>query len=154
MGGGRNRTGTATGITPGGGEGDGPGRHAGGRERGRGRPSGSRRGRGRPRARRRKRPRPLPHPPKVAWLLFLPALSLLFYAPPALGAFTASRETPKAVAQEEHFDPLPTASPLPMTLTDFTQRVQQDRERAIQGRTVQLTGFVTPAPPVTATAGT
>ncbi|MFJ4471913.1 TIGR03943 family putative permease subunit [Streptomyces sp. NPDC089424] len=83
--------------------------------------------------------------PKVAWLLLLPALSLLFYAPPALGAFTASREAPKAIAQEDHFDPLPATSPLPMTLTDFTQRVQQDREQAIKGRTVQLTGFVTPA---------
>ncbi|MBX9396115.1 TIGR03943 family protein [Streptomyces sp. TRM72054] len=83
--------------------------------------------------------------PKVAWLLLLPALSLLFYAPPALGAFTASREAPKAVAEEDHFDPLPATSPLPMTLTDFTQRVQQDREQAIKGRTVQLTGFVTPA---------
>ncbi|MFG3661225.1 TIGR03943 family putative permease subunit [Streptomyces sp. NPDC047706] len=83
--------------------------------------------------------------PKVAWLLFLPALSLLFYAPPALGAFTASREPAKPVAEEDHFDPLPATSPLPMTLTDFTQRVQQDREQAIKGRTVQLTGFVTPA---------
>ncbi|MBV7700074.1 TIGR03943 family protein [Streptomyces sp. TRM70350] len=83
--------------------------------------------------------------PKVAWLLLLPALSLLFYAPPALGAFTASREAPKAIAEEDHFDPLPATSPLPMTLTDFTQRVQQDREQAIKGRTVQLTGFVTPA---------
>lgn len=83
--------------------------------------------------------------PKVAWLLLLPALSLLFWAPPALGAFTASREAPKVIAEEDHFGPLPATSPLPMTLTDFTQRVQQDREQAIKGRTVRLTGFVTPA---------
>ncbi|MFE7836548.1 TIGR03943 family putative permease subunit [Streptomyces sp. NPDC057474] len=85
-------------------------------------------------------------PPRVAWLLLLPALSLLFYAPPAIGAYTASREAPKAVTVTEQadFDPLPTTSPLPMTLTDFTRRVQQDRDRAIDGRTVQLTGFVTP----------
>jgi uncharacterized repeat protein (TIGR03943 family) len=31
-----------------------------------------------------------------------------------------------------------------MTLTGFTTRVQQDRALAIKGRTVQLTGFVTP----------
>jgi uncharacterized repeat protein (TIGR03943 family) len=31
-----------------------------------------------------------------------------------------------------------------MTLTDFTARVQQDRERGIKGRTVRMTGFVTP----------
>jgi uncharacterized repeat protein (TIGR03943 family) len=85
-------------------------------------------------------------PPRVAWLLFLPALSLLFYAPPAIGAYTASREPPKAVTitEQDDFDPLPKTSPLPMTLTDFTRRVQQDRDRAIDGRTVQLTGFVTP----------
>ncbi|MEU8650805.1 TIGR03943 family putative permease subunit [Streptomyces sp. NPDC048737] len=85
--------------------------------------------------------------PRVAWLLFLPALSLLFYAPPALGSYTASREAPKTVAVvvEDGFDPLPATSPLPITLTDFTQRVQQDEGRAIEGRTVRMTGFVTPA---------
>ncbi|MEU1551467.1 TIGR03943 family protein [Streptomyces scabiei] len=85
-------------------------------------------------------------PPRVAWLLFLPALSLLLYAPPAIGAYTASREPPKAVTVtgQGDFDPLPRTSPLPMTLTDFTRRVQQDRARAIDGRTVQLTGFVSP----------
>lgn len=85
-------------------------------------------------------------PPRVAWLLLLPALSLLFYAPPAIGAYTASREAPKAVTvtEQDDFDPLPTTSPLPMTLTDFTRRVQQDRGRAIDGRTVRMTGFVTP----------
>ncbi|WP_327345877.1 TIGR03943 family putative permease subunit [Streptomyces europaeiscabiei] len=85
-------------------------------------------------------------PPRVAWLLLLPALSLLFYAPPAIGAYTASREAPKAVTVTEQgdFDPLPTTSPLPITLTDFTRRVQQDRDRAIDGRTVRMTGFVTP----------
>ncbi|MFC3573588.1 TIGR03943 family putative permease subunit [Streptomyces yaanensis] len=82
--------------------------------------------------------------PRVAWLLFLPALSLLFYAPPALGAYTASREAPKAVTEREHFDPLPATSPVPMTLSDFTSRVQQDREQAIKGRSVRMTGFVTP----------
>ncbi|MCQ9129891.1 TIGR03943 family putative permease subunit [Streptomyces hilarionis] len=84
--------------------------------------------------------------PRVAWLLFLPVLSLLFYAPPALGSYTASREPAKVVAvQEDDFDPLPAASPLPITLTEFTQRVQQDRSRAISGRTVRMTGFVTSA---------
>ncbi|MFG2949129.1 TIGR03943 family putative permease subunit [Streptomyces adustus] len=82
--------------------------------------------------------------PRVAWLLFLPALSLLFWAPPALGAYTASRAAPKAVSEQRHFDPLPATSPLPLTLTDFTRRVQQDRARSIDGRTVQMTGIVTP----------
>ncbi|MEV1064303.1 TIGR03943 family protein [Streptomyces sp. NPDC050263] len=85
--------------------------------------------------------------PRVAWLLFLPVLSLLFYAPPALGSYTASREPAKAVAtvDDDDFDPLPATSPLPITLTDFTQRVQQDRRLAIKGRAVQMTGFASPA---------
>ncbi|MEV7736977.1 TIGR03943 family protein [Streptomyces sp. NPDC088921] len=82
--------------------------------------------------------------PRIAWLLFLPALSLAFYAPPALGAYTAGRSNGSVVKEQKRFDPLPATSPLPMTLTDFTTRVQQDRETAIKGRTVQLTGFVTP----------
>jgi uncharacterized repeat protein (TIGR03943 family) len=82
--------------------------------------------------------------PGVAWLLFLPALSLLLYAPPALGAYTASRQAPKAVTEQDHFDALPTTSPVPMTLTDFTGRVQQDRRQAVKGRSVRMTGFVTP----------
>ncbi|MFI6931176.1 TIGR03943 family putative permease subunit [Streptomyces sp. NPDC050287] len=83
--------------------------------------------------------------PRIAWLLFLPALSLVFYAPPALGAYTAARSNGTVVKKQKKFDSLPATSPLPMTLTDFTTRVQQDRETAIKGRTVQLTGFVTPA---------
>jgi uncharacterized repeat protein (TIGR03943 family) len=82
--------------------------------------------------------------PRVAWLLCLPALSLLLFAPPALGAYTAAHSAAKPVTRQSRFEPLPATSPLPMTLTGFTTRVQQDRTLAIKGRTVQLTGFVTP----------
>ncbi|MFK0151331.1 TIGR03943 family putative permease subunit [Streptomyces sp. NPDC090493] len=84
--------------------------------------------------------------PRVAWLLLLPALSLLFYAPPALGAYTASRQPAKVIAEQDGFDPLPRTSPLPITLTDFTTRVQQDRALAIKARTVEMSGLVTPVP--------
>ena len=83
--------------------------------------------------------------PRVAWLLLLPALSLLLYAPPALGAYTAARANPEAVKRQQRFTPLPAGSPLPMTLTDFTTRVQQDPARTVGGRSLRLTGFVTPA---------
>ncbi|MCC5477691.1 TIGR03943 family putative permease subunit [Streptomyces barringtoniae] len=83
--------------------------------------------------------------PRIAWLLFLPAISLLFYAPPALGAYTAARSNAKPVGVQKGFAPLPATSPLPLTLTDFTKRVQQDPGRAIRTRLVQLTGFVSPA---------
>ncbi|MBK6010238.1 TIGR03943 family protein [Streptomyces sp. MBT53] len=82
--------------------------------------------------------------PRIAWLLFLPALSLLLYAPPALGAYTAAHAGRETVKQQKGFAALPATSPLPMTLTDFTTRVQQDKQRAIKGRTVEMTGFVTP----------
>lgn len=57
------------------------------------------------------------HPgvPGIARLLFLAALSLL-----------------------------PATSPAPMTLADFTRRVQQDRKQAIKGCSVRLAGFDTP----------
>ncbi|CUW25975.1 TIGR03943 family putative permease subunit [Streptomyces reticuli] len=83
--------------------------------------------------------------PRIAWLLCFPALSLLLYAPPALGAYTAARANDRPVAAQQGFAPLPATSPLPLTLTDFTKRVRQDRSRAIAHRTVRLTGFVTPA---------
>ncbi|MFH9659532.1 TIGR03943 family putative permease subunit [Streptomyces sp. NPDC017248] len=83
--------------------------------------------------------------PRAAWLLFLPALSLLFHAPPALGAYTAARANDKPVTVQRGFPALPATSPLPLTLTDFTRRVQQDRSGAVRGRAVRLTGFVTPA---------
>ena len=82
--------------------------------------------------------------PRIAWLLFLPALSLLFHAPPALGAYTASHAGSEAVKKQKGFAALPATSPLPMTLTDFTTRVQQDKELAIKGRSVEMTGFATP----------
>ncbi|MFC8173935.1 TIGR03943 family putative permease subunit [Streptomyces sp. NPDC057325] len=82
--------------------------------------------------------------PRSAWLLLLPALSMLVYAPPALGSYTASRQTSQPVVRQDSFEPLPTVSPLPLTLGDFTGRVRQDRTRAVGGRSVQLTGFVTP----------
>ncbi|WP_437102868.1 TIGR03943 family putative permease subunit [Streptomyces sp. enrichment culture] len=82
--------------------------------------------------------------PKVAWLLLLPALSLLCYAPPALGAYTAARQSAKPVVHRGDFAPLPRTSPLPMTLSDFTSRVREDRGQAVKGRVVRMTGFVTP----------
>ncbi|KIE24346.1 membrane protein [Streptomyces sp. MUSC 125] len=83
--------------------------------------------------------------PRVAWLLFLPAVSLLLYAPPALGAYTAARSGSKPVTVQKGFTPLSAADPVPLTLTDFIQRVQQDHSLAVKNRTMRLTGFVTPA---------
>ncbi|MBI0318769.1 TIGR03943 family protein, partial [Streptomyces javensis] len=34
--------------------------------------------------------------PRIAWLLYVPALTILFLAPPALGSYTAARDEAKA----------------------------------------------------------
>ncbi|OKK04343.1 hypothetical protein AMK26_13275 [Streptomyces sp. CB03234] len=85
--------------------------------------------------------------PRVAWVLFLPVLALLLYAPPALGSYTAARETDNLIAPVSEFRPLPDADPAPLALSGFIARVQQDRDRSLAGRTVLMTGFVTPANP-------
>ncbi|RFU84134.1 TIGR03943 family protein [Streptomyces triticagri] len=83
-------------------------------------------------------------PPRTAWLLVPPALALLCWAPPALGSYTAARNNPKIVADYDHFDPLPTHGAVHLSLTEFTARVQQEEAQSLRGRTVVLSGFVTP----------
>ncbi|WP_244283090.1 TIGR03943 family putative permease subunit [Streptomyces flavidovirens] len=82
--------------------------------------------------------------PGIAWLLAAPALVLLMFAPPALGSYTAARDSPKVVEVYDHFKRLPAQGPVPLSLTEFTARVQQDRAKSLGGRTVVLSGFVTP----------
>ncbi|MFC7218105.1 TIGR03943 family putative permease subunit [Streptomyces polyrhachis] len=91
------------------------------------------------------------HLPRSAWLLLLPVLLLLLHAPPPLGAFTAARESAKAPAsaprtpdRQVKFAPLPAGDPVPMPLSEFTLRAQHDRRQSLRGRTVRMTGFVTP----------
>ncbi|MCP3819999.1 TIGR03943 family protein [Streptomyces sp. A3M-1-3] len=84
------------------------------------------------------------HGPRVAWLLLPPALALLFFAPPALGSYTAARDSPKIVEKYARFEPLPAQGPVPLSLSEFTARAQQDEEQSLKGRTVITEGFVTP----------
>ncbi|MFE9399235.1 TIGR03943 family putative permease subunit [Streptomyces flavidovirens] len=82
--------------------------------------------------------------PGIAWLLAASALVLLMFAPPALGSYTAARDSPKVVEDYDHFKRLPEQGPVRLSLTEFTARVQQDRAKSLRGRTVVLSGFVTP----------
>ncbi|MFG2758005.1 TIGR03943 family putative permease subunit [Streptomyces wuyuanensis] len=84
------------------------------------------------------------HGPRIAWLLLPPALALLLFAPPALGSYSATRDNPKIVEDYEHFEPLPAHGPVPLSLTEFIARVQQQEQQHLKGRTVLLQGFVTP----------
>ncbi|OPF76718.1 TIGR03943 family protein [Streptomyces antioxidans] len=90
--------------------------------------------------------------PKVAWLLYVPALTILFLAPPALGSYTASRDEAKAPrapsspgdSGDSLFPALPDTRVVPMTLNDFSARAVWDTDGTLEGHIVRLTGFVTP----------
>jgi uncharacterized repeat protein (TIGR03943 family) len=84
--------------------------------------------------------------PRVAWLLLLPVLAIFLVAPPPLGSYAASRDS-GAVAQpadDTGLPPLPAGDPVPMSLGDYSVRAIWDEGRTLQGRTVKMTGFVTP----------
>jgi uncharacterized repeat protein (TIGR03943 family) len=86
--------------------------------------------------------------PRAAWLLVLPVAALLVVPPPALGAFTAERQTATTVAPayDVVVPPLLPGDPVTVTLGDFASRAVWDDGRTLQGRTVQMTGFVSAAP--------
>ncbi|WP_331272445.1 TIGR03943 family putative permease subunit [Motilibacter aurantiacus] len=83
--------------------------------------------------------------PRIAWLLLLPVLAIFLVAPPALGSYAASRGS---VAVPESTDSNLGALPegeVALSLVDYANRAVWDDGRTLQGRTVELTGFVTPA---------
>ncbi|GHH44806.1 putative repeat protein (TIGR03943 family) [Streptomyces candidus] len=82
--------------------------------------------------------------PRVAWLLLPPALALLLFAPPALGSYTAARDSPQLVVDYDSFTPLPASGPVPLSMTEYVARLQQEESGSLKGRTVVLQGFVTP----------
>ena len=83
--------------------------------------------------------------PKVAWLLLAPVVGMLLVAPNALGSYDAERSG-TAVGSEESrsvYPELPDdADPVPLTLLDYAARAVFDQGRTLEGRSVQLSGFV------------
>ncbi|HET9518668.1 MAG TPA: TIGR03943 family protein [Actinoplanes sp.] len=88
------------------------------------------------------------HEPRVGWLLILPVLGLLLVAPPALGSFAAGQAGTVLTAQNAASDypPLPAGDPIDIGLLDYASRAVFDEGRSLTGRTLRLTGFVTPGP--------
>jgi uncharacterized repeat protein (TIGR03943 family) len=85
--------------------------------------------------------------PRAAWLLLLPVLAIFLIAPPALGAFSAARGTANAAtSQEAKAPPLPAGDPVPMSVAEYVGRAVWDDGLTLDGRTVEMTGFVTPDP--------
>ncbi|MEU6346214.1 TIGR03943 family protein [Streptomyces sp. NPDC046977] len=83
--------------------------------------------------------------PLIAWLLYVPALILILFAPPALGSYTAARDDARAsVAGAGGFPALPGTGTITLSLSEFSSRAVWDTSSSLQGRTVRLTGFVTP----------
>jgi uncharacterized repeat protein (TIGR03943 family) len=90
--------------------------------------------------------------PLVGWLLILPVLGLLMIAPPALGADAAARSgtaLSKSAGTSEldlSYPPLPAGDPAEITVYDYASRAVFGNGRSLQGRDVQLTGFVAAGP--------
>jgi uncharacterized repeat protein (TIGR03943 family) len=104
-----------------------------------------------------------PHGPRVAWLLALPPLALVLIAPPALGAFAASRQavrppptnqtspTDQAAAGTDQalFPPLippGDGGAVPLTLAEYMVR-DYEAPHTLAGVRIRLVGFVTPQQP-------
>jgi uncharacterized repeat protein (TIGR03943 family) len=82
------------------------------------------------------------HGPRIAWLLLLPVFALILVAPPALGSYTASRSG-TALQRPAGFTALPADGPLRLSLVDYAARAAYDGGRALGGRSITITGFVT-----------
>jgi uncharacterized repeat protein (TIGR03943 family) len=87
------------------------------------------------------------HEPRVGWLLLLPVIGLLLITPPALGSYSAGQAGTVALnASDSDYPPLPAGDPAQLGLIDYASRAIFDGGRSLAGRTVQLSGFVTPGP--------
>jgi len=88
------------------------------------------------------------HGPRAAWFLLLPVLAIFLIAPPALGAFSAARESTNAIPDlsEAKAPPLPPGDPVPVRVSDYIGRAVWDDGLTLEGRNVEMTGFVTPDP--------
>ena len=86
------------------------------------------------------------HEPRVGWLLILPVVALLLLTPPALGSYAAGQAGAVALTSDSDYPPLPAGNPAPLGLLDYASRAIFDGGKSLAGRTVQLSGFITPGP--------
>lgn len=86
------------------------------------------------------------HEPRVGWLLILPVIALLLITPPALGSYAAGQAGAVALTSDSDYPPLPAGDPAPIGLLDYASRAIFDGGKSLSGRTLQLSGFITPGP--------
>jgi uncharacterized repeat protein (TIGR03943 family) len=79
--------------------------------------------------------------PRVSWLLVLPFFALILVAPPAPGSYSAMRAG-TALQPTWEFARLPADDPLRLDLVDYASRAAYDHGRALDGRRIEITGFV------------
>jgi uncharacterized repeat protein (TIGR03943 family) len=87
---------------------------------------------------------------RSAWMLLMPVLAIFLIAPPALGADSVNRAGGRTVASEQRqdqviktkFPALPAGAVVPMRLADVATRAAWDSTNSLDGRTLELTGFV------------
>ncbi|HEU5128904.1 MAG TPA: TIGR03943 family protein [Glycomyces sp.] len=95
----------------------------------------------------RERAEPDPHghgEPKIAWLLLAPVVGMLLVAPNALGSYDAERSGTALGSEEGRsaYPELPEGDPVPLTLLDYAARAVFDEGRTLEGRRIELSGFV------------
>lgn len=78
---------------------------------------------------------------RLSWLLVAPVFALVIAAPPALGSYTADRAG-TALQEPTGYADLPAADPLPLRVMDYAARAAFDNGRSLDGRRIQLTGFI------------
>jgi uncharacterized repeat protein (TIGR03943 family) len=81
------------------------------------------------------------HEPRIAWLLVLPLVALLAALPPALGSYAAERAG-TGLQPPPGFPVLPAGNPVRLTLDDYATRAVYQHGRSLNGRTVELIGFI------------
>lgn len=88
------------------------------------------------------------HAPRIAWLLAVPALTILVIAPPALGSDAVEAGTPRpapVVADALATAALPPGDAPRLTVTDLVARMAADPTGPATTHDVSLEGFLVPA---------
>lgn len=79
--------------------------------------------------------------PRIAWLLVLPLLALIFVAPPPPGSYAAMRDG-TALQQPWDLSALPADDPVPLGLVDYAGRAAYDHGRSLGDRRITTSGFI------------